>query len=209
MKEMEFDIQRFDTDSGAEVKKVALEVLNVFGQIVTNLGLKKLAEELDKAQNATEWLTKNANPVLSFIGTTKFGKSFGNYAKLITNSISIIDNTLDIVKGGLPDATRNSKIGSIAASLESMASATAKLTKDKSSENLWFLSIVSGGISLTASLIAGMDGVTESEQEKINRSYINFMKTLGTELIGKIFDNAVEKNLSRAFNESVTDDLLA
>lgn len=209
MEELNFDIQRFDTDEGAEVKKVALEVLNVFGQIVTNLGLKKLAEELDKAKDATEWLTKNANPVLSFIGTTKFGKSFGNYAKLITNSISIIDNTLAIVKGDLSDATRNSKIGDIAKSFENMANATAKLTKDKSSENLWFLSIVSGAISLTSSLIAGMDGISESEQEKINRSYITFMRTLGSDIVKKIFDDAFEKNLSRAFTESVTDDLLA
>ena len=63
-KMLRFEIQRFDTDDGLELKKVGLEVLNVFGKILVDFGLVKLAQELEEAKDATEWLTKNANPVL-------------------------------------------------------------------------------------------------------------------------------------------------
>lgn len=85
-----------------------LTILKTLGGIITTLGLNKLAADLDNAQNATEWLKKNANPILSFIGKkTPLGKKFGNYAKLITGSISIIDNALVILTDKtLTDATR-------------------------------------------------------------------------------------------------------
>lgn len=125
-----------------------LKVLETLGRVITSFGLAKLAKDLDKAKNSTEWLTKNANPILNFIGNeTTIGKSFKDYAKLITGSISIVDNTLAILKGDLLDAERTKKLGLISSSLESMAVTTEKLAASKTAANspkLGFLSVVSG-----------------------------------------------------------------
>ncbi len=207
MREFVFDLQRFAKTSN-------LNTLKTIGKIITTLGLKKLAEDLDNAKNATEWLKKNSNPILSFIGKkTPLGKKFGNYAKLITGSISIVDNTLAILQGNLSDANRDQKFGLISASLMSMAGATEELIKSKKltskSSNLWFMSIVSAGISLAANIIAGSDGIEPKEKEAINRSYILFMRTLGTDLAKKIFNAATDAQFNRLLTENVMEKAIA
>lgn len=202
-----FDLQRF-TDSSQ------LGILKTFGGIITTLGLKKLAEDLDKAKDASKWLKDNANPILNFIGKkTPLGEKFGNYAKLITGSISIVDNTLAILQGNLSDADRAQKFGLISSSLESMAGATEELIKSKKltskSSNLWFMSIVSAGISLVANIIAGSDGIEPKDKEKINRSYITFMRTLGTDLAKKIFNAATDAQFNRLLTENVMEEAIA
>lgn len=89
-----------------------------------------------------------------------------------------------------------------------MAGATAKLADNKTSDNLWFLSIVSAGISLVANIITGSDGITEKEKQSINKSYIVFIKALGTDLVKKIFDSAFEKQTAKAFTEEITPELV-
>ena len=199
MGEFVFDIQRFSN----------LGTLKTFGGIIKTLGLVKLAQDLNKAKDASKWLKENANPILKFIGSTPFGKKFGSYSALITNSILIVDNALSVLTDKtLPYATRNSKIGAISGSLLSMANATNKLSTSLKKKNLWFLSIFSGGISLAANLIAASDGVTLEEKKAINKSYVAFLTSLGSDLVKEIFSAAVEKQLSRAFTEELTTDLV-
>ena len=194
-----FDLQRFSN----------LGTLKTLGGIIKTLGLVKLAKDLDNAKDASKWLKENANPILRFIGSTPFGKKFSSYATLITSTISIVDNALSVLTDkNLPVATRNSKIGAISGSLVTMANATNKLNKSLKKKNLWFLSILSSGISLTANLIAASDGVTLEEKKKINNGYVTLLKSLGSDLVKEIFDSAVEKQLSRAFTEDLTTDLV-
>ncbi|MBR4152716.1 MAG: hypothetical protein IKT98_07120 [Selenomonadaceae bacterium] len=207
MKYFKFELQRF-----AETSQ--LGILETLGKIITTLDLNKLAEDLNNAKNATEWLKNNANPILNFIGKkTPLGDKFGNYAKLITGSISIIDNALAILKGNLSDAERAQKFGLISSSLESMAVATEELIKSKKltskSSNLWFMSIVSAGISLVANLVAGSDGIEPKEKEAINRSYITFMRTLGTDLAKKIFNAATDAQFNKLLTENVMEEAIA
>ena len=202
-----FDLQRFSDSS-------QLGILKTFGGIITTLGLKKLAEDLDKAKDASKWLKDNANPILNFIGKkTPLGEKFGNYAKIITGSISIVDNTLAILQGDLPDANRAQKLGLISSSLESIAGATEELIKSKKltskSSNLWFMSIVSAGISLVANIITGSDGIKPKEKEAINRSYITFMRTLGTDLAKKIFNAATDAQFNKLLAENVMEEAIA
>ena len=199
MGEFVFDIQRFSN----------LGTLKTLGGIIKTLSLVKLAQDLNKAKDASKWLKENANPILKFIGSTPFGKKFGSYSALITNSILIVDNALSVLTDKtLSYATRNSKIGVISGSLLSMANATNKLSTSLKKKNLWFLSIFSGGISLAANLIAASDGVTLEEKKAINKSYVAFLTSLGSDLVKEIFSAAVEKQLSRAFTEELTTDLV-
>ena len=199
MKEFVFDLQRFQN----------LGTLKTLGGIIKTLGLLKLAGDLDNAKDATKWLKENANPILRFIGGTPFGKKFGNYATLITSTVSILDNALSVLTDKtLPDATRNSKIGAISGSLVAMANATNKLSGSFKKKNLCFLSIFSAGISLAANLIAASDGVTLAEKKAINSSYVAFLKSLGSDLVKEVFSSAVEQQLSRVFTEELTTDLV-
>lgn len=52
------------------------------------------------------------------------------------------------------------------------------------------------------------DGVTLEEKNKINKSYIVFLMSLGSDLVKEIFDTAVEKQLQRAFTEPLTTNLV-
>ncbi|MBR3499345.1 MAG: hypothetical protein IKO05_10175 [Selenomonadaceae bacterium] len=200
MSEFVFDLQRFSN----------LDTLKNLGGIITTLGLKKLAKDFEKAKDdPVKWLKTNTNPILRIIGITPFGKKISKYSVIITSSISVIDNALSVLTDKtLPDATRNKKIGLIAADLEKMANATNKLSTSFKKKNLWFLSIFSGGISLAANLIAASDGVTLEEKKSINKSYVIFLKSLGSDLVKEIFSSAVEKQLSRAFKEELTSDLV-
>ena len=200
MSEFIFDLQRFSN----------LDTLKNLGGIITTLGLKKLTKDFEKAKDdPVKWLKTNTNPILRIIGITPFGKKISKYSVIITSSISVIDNALSVLTDKtLPDATRNKKIGLIAADLEKMANATNKLSTSFKKKNLWFLSIFSGGISLAANLIAASDGVTLEEKKSINKSYVIFLKSLGSDLVKEIFSSAVEKQLSRAFTENLTTDLV-
>ena len=92
--------------------------MKTLGNIATTLDLKKLAEDLKNAKNATEWLKNNAISILNFIGKkTPLGEKFGNYSKLITGSVPIVDNTLAILKGNLSAADRAQKFGLISSSV--------------------------------------------------------------------------------------------
>lgn len=94
-----------------------------------------------------------------------------------------------------------------------MAGATEELIKSKKltskSSNLWFMSIVSAGISLVANLVAGIEGVTPKEKEAINRSYIFFMRTLGTDLAKKIFNAATDAQFNKLLTENVMEEAIA
>ena len=199
MNEFIFDLQRFSN----------LGTLKTLGGIIKTLGLVKLAQDLDNAKDASKYLKENANPILKFIGSTPFGKKFSSYATLITSTISIVDNALSVLTDNtLSDAERSSKIGAISGSLVAMANATNKLDNSFKKKNLWFLSILSSGISLTANLITASDGMKLEEKKKINNSYVALLKSLGSDLVKEIFDSAVEKQLSRAFTEDLTTDLV-
>ena len=166
-----------------------LGLLKNLGKIITKLNLKKFTKDLSKVEDAATWLKENNNPILNFIGNeTPLGKNFNNYATLITSSVLIVDNALDVLTDeSLSASGRKSKVKLIVSDLGKMTGATDKFNDSQKQKNFWLLSIFSAGISLAANLLADNNDVTSADKKKINKSYAEFSESVGSDIDTKNF----------------------
>ena len=220
MKNYIFDLQRFaDSDINSEPKSSA-DTLKLVGKIINQLGFKNLAVEFnyepdDKKNNV------NIHPLLNFVGSFLYKEAedldytqtqrqtyMSSYATLITRSISIIDNAGAIVlefenaKPNKPDTSSiTGKIASIVDDIGLMGSAISNLNNfkidSKKSKTSWLLPILTSSVALVFNGLTAIDGLNSAEQLKIQQSCLKFLKTAGSEIIKKIFSDAVSSEFNK------------
>lgn len=185
MRKFVFNLQRFaNSNSG----KTGLDALELMHSIIERFDLKS-----------------SGNSTLKFIGTF-FGSLFfkkNNRTSQVNSLTTIVSGIVSVVEDVYAIREENAKDNPskvvITTNAEDLISNFTSLTnafqKLASGKNSFILSVVSSVIGLTTNLVLGMDGLKDSEIEKINKSYVGLLQVSSAEIIKKFFSKGLADNL--------------
>ena len=196
MRKLVFDLQRFAKSANGKTGFDALELMH---SIIQRFDLKTVEDT--KLQDGSSTLNSTLKFIGTFFGSLFFKKSsrtsqVNALTTILAGIVSIVEDVYAIREENAKDNPSKEVIASKAENLISkLASLTNAFQKLASGKNSFILSITSAVIGLTANLVLGMDGLKDSEVEKINNSYVELVKVSGAEIIKKFFSTGLADNL--------------
>ena len=178
----------------------AIIYLKMLRDASNSLGLTVVIDYMERYTNPFEMLSKEVSPVFTFIGnlykTVSGGKlHIKEYAGIFSGTLKMINSMIALYDG----FQNNTKTGSdvsvfIAEFASTSASMESSIYKLNSVKSPLALPVVAASLGLIASTLSTMDGVSESDLRKIDKSTLGLIKAMGTTAANSYFPGNTATN---------------